>query len=72
MHTRSFLAGLLTGVLLAILAVVASEPGVYVGEHEPPAYAAFRDASGLTAGTVLELPEGQRIGADRREWKPLR
>ncbi|HEX5136149.1 MAG TPA: hypothetical protein VFY93_04195 [Planctomycetota bacterium] len=52
--------------------VLASEPGAYVGEREPPPYAAFRDASGLTAPTVTELPEDQRIGADRREWKPLR
>lgn len=41
----------------------------YVGEREPPAFAAFKDASGIAAPTVMDLPEDRRIGADRQEWK---
>jgi hypothetical protein len=42
----------------------------YSGDDEPAPHAAFRDRSGLDSPTVGDLPEGQRIGADGREWTP--
>jgi len=51
--------------------VLATKGGWYRGDLEPPAYAAFQDASGLTAPTVAELPDGKGTGADGREWKPV-
>jgi hypothetical protein len=42
----------------------------YAGDNDPPPCAAFKDASGLGAPTVMDLPEDRRIGADRHEWKP--
>jgi len=50
--------------------VLATDGGFYFGDREPPPYAAFRDASGLGAATVIDLPEDARIGADGRTWKP--
>ncbi len=49
--------------------VLLTSEGGYVGDREPPPYAAFRDASGLAAPTAIETESERHIGADRCEWK---
>ncbi|MCK6462146.1 MAG: hypothetical protein L6Q95_19860, partial [Planctomycetes bacterium] len=51
--------------------VLATSEAGYVGDREPQPYAAFRDASGLTAPTAIVAEGGRHVGADRCEWKPL-
>jgi hypothetical protein len=47
--------------------ILQSEAGYYKGDREPPAYAAFENASGLAAPLAI-ADRGSR-GADRCEWK---